>query len=162
MRDYFSHTELILAGMWGGTRGAIHHIETLITDYIQTGNYLAKRVMDQHFLRYCIYPIIKQSMLHHDSLFEIQGSQPFPEHPIRDNYEQYNHYHVGCNISAHMEITVDVPNEQTVIWSVKDEHGHTVCEYQAQVFDKKCSVDLPRPFAEKIIAKKWKVITQTD
>ena len=49
MRDYYSHTELILAGMWGGCTGVFHQVEALISDYIHSGRYLNTRVMDQHF-----------------------------------------------------------------------------------------------------------------
>ena len=50
--------------MWGGCTGIFHNIEAHIRDYVATGRYLDNRVMDQHYLRYCIWPTLKQSVLY--------------------------------------------------------------------------------------------------
>jgi hypothetical protein len=51
MRDYFSHTELLLAGMWGGCGGIFKNVREQMVQYIAQGQYLGARVVDQHFLR---------------------------------------------------------------------------------------------------------------
>ncbi len=56
MHDFYSHTKSILAGMWGGFNSVFGQIEQHIEQYVATGKYLSERVMDQHYLRYCIWP----------------------------------------------------------------------------------------------------------
>lgn len=96
MRDYFTHTELILAGMWGGCTGVFPSIATLIRQY--TANYTeSARFVDQYFLRSILWPTVRHSVLNHDELFEFHGAQPFPAHPpIRWQNVQF---HVGSNAS---------------------------------------------------------------
>ncbi len=76
MRDYASHTELIHAGMWGGVRGAIPNIVELIVNYYDNNG--KERTIDQHFLRYRLWPIVKQSNLCHDSHYSFSNARKFP------------------------------------------------------------------------------------
>ncbi len=77
MRDYPSHTELIHAGLWGGVRGAIPKMIELIVDFYDNNS--KERTIDQRFLRYSLWPIIKKSYLCHDSCFEFDNSKKFPQ-----------------------------------------------------------------------------------
>ncbi len=76
MHDWWTHTDPILAGMWGGTGGVLPPIAPLIANYrsrsMETPNW------DQWFLRDCIWTSIREQTLVHDRLFESEGSQPFP------------------------------------------------------------------------------------
>jgi tetratricopeptide (TPR) repeat protein len=89
MRDWWTHTDPILAGMWGGIGGALPPIAPLIESYrskeIETPNW------DQWFLRDRIWPSIRDAALVHDRLFTTRGSQPFPGAKPQGNY------HVGQN-----------------------------------------------------------------
>lgn len=76
MRDWWTHTDPILAGMWGGTGGVLPSIAPMIEAYrakeIETPNW------DQWFLRDRIWPSIREASLVHDRLFVTEGSRPFP------------------------------------------------------------------------------------
>jgi hypothetical protein len=76
MRDWWTHTDPILAGMWGGIGGALPPIAPMIEAYrskeIETPNW------DQWFLRDRIWPSIREATLAHDRLFVTEGSAPFP------------------------------------------------------------------------------------
>lgn len=96
MRDYFTHTELILAGMWAGCNGVFPEIAPLIRQYVS--NYKGPaRFADQYFLREILWPTVRQSLLSHDELFGFHDPRPFPPHPaIRWNTDKF---HVGSNTS---------------------------------------------------------------
>lgn len=96
MRDYFTHTELLLAGMWGGCAGVFPKVAPLLQRYAK--NYKGPaRFVDQYFLRETLWPTVRQSLLSHDELFDFHDAQPFPPHPpIRWNTDKF---HVGSNTS---------------------------------------------------------------
>ena len=76
MRDWWTHTDLVLAGMWGGVAGVLPPIPPLLTAYkpahMETPN------VDQWFLRDILWPCLRQSVLVHDRLFTPPGAQPWP------------------------------------------------------------------------------------
>jgi hypothetical protein len=76
MRDWWTHTDPILAGMWGGRGGALPPMAPMIAAYrskeIETPNW------DQWFLRDRVWPSIREATLVHDRLFVTEGSMPFP------------------------------------------------------------------------------------
>lgn len=77
MRDHPLHSELMLAGMWGGTAGLLPPLEPL------TGRFAAAeadRWQDQRFLRSHLWPLIADACLVHDSHQPGHGV-PFPNHP---------------------------------------------------------------------------------
>lgn len=94
MRDYFTHTELLLAGMWGGCHGVFHDVEQQMRDFI--GHYSgSERFTDQYFLKVALWPTVRESVLNHDELFRFHLAQPWPAHPpIR---WQTSRFHVGSN-----------------------------------------------------------------
>lgn len=83
MRDWWTHTDPILAGMWGGLGGVLPPIAPLIADYkpgtMETPNW------DQWFLRDRIWPSIRAHALVHDRCFHDGDSLPFPGLPPRGN-----------------------------------------------------------------------------
>jgi hypothetical protein len=77
MRDWFTHTDLLLAGLWGGVGGILPPVETLL------GHYTAWRMendhVDQDLLAETVWPAIRGDVLIHDSVFTgCLGSVPFP------------------------------------------------------------------------------------
>jgi len=76
IRDYYSHSEVILAGLWGGAGNVLPDMREMIKDY--NTNLLVNRTIDQWLLRARIWPLIREHTLTHDSLFHVLGSRPFP------------------------------------------------------------------------------------
>jgi len=96
MRDYFSHTDLLLAGMWGGVTGIFPSIYPLMQNFVQTytGN---TRFTDQCFLKGVLWSTIRKSLLNHDEIFYFYNAKNWPPHrPIRWNFDKF---HVGSNVS---------------------------------------------------------------
>jgi len=76
IRDWWTHTDLMLAGMWGGVAGVLPNIKTLLADYFP--NSVTTPNIDQWFLRDRIWNYVKKSCLIHDRCFSYGGSQKIP------------------------------------------------------------------------------------
>jgi tetratricopeptide (TPR) repeat protein len=76
MRDWWTHTDPVLAGMWGGVAGVLPELAPLLAEYapktVETSN------VDQWFLRDRIWSYLRQSCLVHDRCFRVPGSRSFP------------------------------------------------------------------------------------
>ncbi len=93
MRDWWTHTDLILAGMWGGVAGVLPDIARLMKAYrppnLETPN------IDQWFLRDRIWPCLRGRVLVHDRCFAAPGRHPFPGPQAPEGH------HVGqCEFTA--------------------------------------------------------------
>lgn len=76
MRDFWSHSEVMLAGMWGGVGGVLPPLDDLLADFHITT--LENWHLDQWFLRQMVWPTARQSCLVHDSIFRALGARDFP------------------------------------------------------------------------------------
>lgn len=77
MRDWWTHCELILAGMWGGVAGVLPDLQAGLARY-QPGLMETPNV-DQWFLRDQVWPCVRASCFMHDRCFHLPGTQPWPE-----------------------------------------------------------------------------------
>lgn len=77
MRDWWSHSELLLAGMWGGCGGLLTGLAGHIEAYFKRPE-VANRALDQGFLARVIWPAIRGRCLVHDDFFGNLGARPFP------------------------------------------------------------------------------------
>ena len=99
MRDYWTHTDLMLAGMWGGRSGLLPELAPLVISY-DSGK-LETLNIDQWFLRDRVWPMIRGVTLIHDRCFRVLESRIWPEaDPPGD-------WHVGQDESTAM------PQEQS-------------------------------------------------
>ena len=92
MRDFYTHTEVILAGLWGGV-GGILPIRDLIPQF-KTSLALT-RTVDQIFLRQMVWPIIRANVMTHDSVHRVLGTRDFPAYATLPDGR-----HVGQNEAA--------------------------------------------------------------
>ena len=76
MRDWWTHSDLVLAGMWGGVAMTLPSIQTMVDSYqssnVETPNW------DQWFLRDRLWSSLRGSCLSHDRCFSALGTAPFP------------------------------------------------------------------------------------
>lgn len=155
IRDYFTHTELILAGLWGGCRGALPPLKPLMQAWLAQQADVT-RFADQIFLREQVWPLLRQSVLSHDDWFDFHHAQPFPAHPpIRWQTERF---HVGSNASfqAIRGASAKASGEYQG-WRVLQQDGHELCRYRSRVKDKYWSADLPFFIAAPIGSGQWRV-----
>jgi hypothetical protein len=76
MRDAYAHSELVLAGMWGGVVGALPAVGKAFIPFVEQT--IRHRTLDQDFLRERLWPTIRQSVLVHDSQFAFGEHRDFP------------------------------------------------------------------------------------
>ncbi|MDR0805602.1 MAG: tetratricopeptide repeat protein [Enterobacteriaceae bacterium] len=140
MRDYFTHTELILAGLWGGCQGIFPPVAELMKLYMQTYDGPA-RYVDQYFLRKMIWPTLRNSVLCHDELFGFHDARPFPIHPPL-SWDKA-HFHVGSNASYQMiggETSQQTGTRQKIIFR---EQGKPDLIYDFPVTGKSWRLSIP-------------------
>ncbi|MEM1300578.1 MAG: UDP-N-acetylglucosamine-peptide N-acetylglucosaminyltransferase [Pseudomonadota bacterium] len=93
MRDLATHSELILAGMWGAHRGNLGNLGKRVTDHLDAEQKRMNNVTtDQVFLRNVIWPVVKQDALVHDDYFEFGNPTRF-----RDEFRLPGTMHIGQN-----------------------------------------------------------------
>lgn len=139
MRDFYTHTELLLAGLWGGCTGVIPSVYNLILAFVKDhkGN---ARFTDQHFLRQALWPTLRESILNHDEIFHFHRPKKYPvSQPVR---WKTDHFHVGSNASysaiggkARENYAGDITVEMQI-------HGH-IATYIAHVQAGRWSLPLP-------------------
>ncbi len=93
MRDWWTHTDLILAGMWGGISGLLPDMQQSLSNY-QSG-FAETPNIDQWFLRDCIWPLICHDSQIHDRYFESHNAQHWPTAHDPNSSE-----HVGQDLFA--------------------------------------------------------------
>jgi len=89
MRDHIMHTELMLAGMWGGRAGILPPMAPLVKVAARAED---GRLRDQRFLGRVVWPLIEGCCLVHDSAHDGHGL-PFPDVPID---ARFRFTHVGA------------------------------------------------------------------
>jgi hypothetical protein len=95
MRDFYTHTDLMLAGLWGGVGNVLPDLRELWRAHRSPR--LQGRTADQRFLTDMVWPTVSQSCLIHDSVFTgCLASVPFPP---------FGHllpgHHIGQNAYIH-------------------------------------------------------------
>ncbi len=98
MRDFYTHTDPMLAGLWGGVRGAVpaglrEDMKSYLDDPTKTAN------ADQKFLREKVWPVARSSVLIHDSKFDVLEAKPYPRHTAVGR-DELHLSHIGSN--AHL------------------------------------------------------------
>ncbi len=140
MRDYFTHTELILAGMWGGCTGVLPAVTSLMSQYLATYQDSAHFV-DQYFLRQIVWPTLRRSVLCHDELFDFHQARPFPAHPqLSWNTDKF---HVGSNVS-YKSFQGNVPPGERKVGIILQTAEEQELAYLCEV--KECQWQLNVPF----------------
>jgi hypothetical protein len=76
MRDWQTHTDLVLAGMWGGVAGLLPDIAREILRY--SPRFLETPNIDQWFLGDIIWPRIAHDVIIHDRYYPVLGALSFP------------------------------------------------------------------------------------
>jgi len=77
MRDNAAHTDLLLAGMWGGVARLLPPVSQLVQGF-SYNPVTESRTADQQFLGRVVWPLIKNHCLIHDRVFRTFGAKDFP------------------------------------------------------------------------------------
>jgi hypothetical protein len=76
MRDWYTHTDPMLAGMWGGIAGVFPAMGQAIARFTDAAPLNTN--WDQYFLRDQVWPAIRDHVMVHDRYFSAHRAQPFP------------------------------------------------------------------------------------
>lgn len=158
MRDYGSHTELMLAGLWGVRKGALPAMHALIEAFLRKP-VVSQHFADQFFLREYVWPYAKTQLLQHDSLFGFLNAVPFPNHTHQADY------HVGCNESStFFKAAVSAEDGKRMTWMLFDTRENPerlICSYDAVVKQNSVQASLPRPYVRLLNSGAYVVRLQT-
>jgi len=153
MRDFYTHTELILAGMFGGVIGIVDDINKLINSFLKD-IHNSRTHLDQNFLSQKIWPLIKDDVLIHDSCFHdiSNNSIDFPK-----GYNIKQNHHIGMNEGA-ANINIKLNNEQNfknVKWMIYDKNRIIICTYHSKIVQNSYNAQIPTQYAHKIQNKEY-------
>lgn len=113
MRDFQTHTELLLAGLWGCGGGSLPPMRLLVETFMREP-LKSEHFADQFFLREFVWPYARSSLLQHDSLFGFLEAAPFPDGPPPPDF------HVGvCESGGIVTLAIDVPDSTPVEWTLE-------------------------------------------
>lgn len=154
MRDYYTHTELILAGMWGGCTAVIPDMRKEMLDFLSRGDFEPSH-LDQYFLRTCLWPTVRQSVLSHDSQFDFFNNEPFPH---VEGASLYPRHHVGANLSTSaIGSRIEAADGATRTLSILDREGRRICAYEVRVQGQRWQISVPDSYADRIETGEWVV-----
>ncbi|MGO2504311.1 MAG: hypothetical protein ACTH7C_14355, partial [Cobetia marina] len=97
MRDWWTHTDLVLAGLWGGVAGVLPSMEGMLADWsprqVETPN------IDQWFLKERVWRYLRTSLMSHDRCYSLKvnsrASLAFPDDVLGEL--PAGNAHVGCD-----------------------------------------------------------------
>ena len=152
MRDWCSHTDLILAGMWGVVAGSLPPLDKLMERFMRVP-LESEHFADQDFLRQYVWPYARTSLMQHDSVFGFMDSVPFPDGARPPGF------HVGCMESVSFTVPSRLPDGSEVTWELyriieKLPNGRTranrVCAYPGTVKDGALKAYIPMRYQQWI------------
>lgn len=147
MRDIGTHTELLLAGLWGVKKGALPLMADMVTDFLRKP-VEDSHFADQYFLRSYVWPYARNSLTQHDSVFGFLDAKPFPDGERPDGF------HVGFAEGAMvMAITSEHPDGTDLNWVLTDRRpqtAHVICRYQGKVQGGKVTANIPARYGKML------------
>ena len=154
MRDWGSHTELMLAGLWGMVAGSLPPLDALMQRFMSTP-LESQHFADQYFLRQYVWPYARASLMQHDSLFGFMDAVPFPDR------ERRKLFHVGCLEALVIGVKTNLPDGTEATWKLfrleQSPDGQSqetlVCAYHGVVKDGEVRAYIPKRYAQWIEEK---------
>jgi hypothetical protein len=153
MRDNGSHTELMLAGLWGVVSGSLPPLEKLMQRFLSVP-LESQHFADQYFLRKYIWPYARASLLQHDSMFGFMEGVPFPGGARPDDF------HVGyAEGSPFFTAQSNLPDGSAVTWELTliemptdggAAREQRVCAYPATVKNGAVVANIPARYARRL------------
>ena len=147
MRDWGSHTALMLAGLWAIVAGSLPPLEQLMARFL-SAPLESRHFADQHFLRQYVWPYARASLMQHDSVFGFMDAAAFPEG------KRSEYFHVGCMESVRFTAPSDLPDGTEVVWALNRNPGqppaNRVCAYPATVKEGALSAYIPMRYQQWI------------
>jgi hypothetical protein len=156
VRDYYTHSELLLAGLWGGCSGIFPNMRDEIVAFLARGGKHPTHY-DQHFLRHHVWPTVKQSVLSHDSQFAFYNNAPLP---AAEGAAFKQERHIGANLAiSRFQGKSTHPDGTTLRWSLHGQDGQEICAYRTIVHNHAWDASVPITYADMVTSGQWTLRT---
>ncbi len=149
IRDWYSHVDLILAGLWGAYAPFLGNIKAMVDTYI-TDRVLHPTHADQQFLAQCVWPIVRDFALIHDSVHEIENGEKFNPPTLSPDGK----FALGGYLLK--KITFQCSTEGRRVFVIEDSQGQKVCSYPLDFKNAEAEIELPYHHWEKIERQQWR------
>lgn len=142
IRDWFTHSELLLAGMWGARAAGFRKIRQALEHFVERP--FTPSHGDQHFLRRYVWPYAQHSVVVHDSVFRPDGSKPVPspaEPTLAAHIGNRLSRFVGLPLPQHLasrntiEVVIEAGGYQLGIYELPVQSGKAVIELPNRIDD---------------------------
>jgi tetratricopeptide (TPR) repeat protein len=152
MRDWSSHTELMMAGLWGVAAGSLPPLDQLMERFL-SAPLESRHFADQYFLRQYVWPYARASLMQHDSVFGFMNAASFPDGNRPEGF------HVGgAENYKSFTAKTDLPNGLEVTWQLYQSEKQTgdqgreelVCAYPCIIKNGSVSASIPARYAQWI------------
>lgn len=154
IRDWYTHVELILAGLWGAHAPYLAHMPNLIEHYV-AHELEHSRHDDQLFLARHIWPRICQHTLIHDSVHRVLGA--------RDIAYPRENEGIGATMGGYgavsypATISPPLPAQRYYIKITDIHSGELICRYERIAINGHDQFRIPLAYEDKIKSGVWKI-----
>jgi hypothetical protein len=148
IRDWYTHVDLILAGLWGAYAPLLENMHGWIDSFLKRSN-LHPTHADQHFLAEYVWPRIRDFTLVHDSIHTGRNIVPFAAVPPSPSGRDS----LGAYRWKHIEFTAKLSGKYDLI--LFDEQRRPIFAYERELKDNKDAFELPYKYFDKIEARDW-------
>jgi hypothetical protein len=161
IRDYCCHTELIHAGMFAARSGIVDHVEERIAAYIATagGNQPIDRTSDQLFLGKCVWPMVRERALTHDSVYGYGTDVRVIPSEVADEAGPRNAF-IGANYANYrLQLATQETLAEGGLYYLRiiDDAGGTICEYPTDLVSRReVQIFLPQHYAKLLESRAWR------
>ena len=159
IRDEGSHTSLILAGLFGMITKKIPNIEVMLYDYLSDNKKINDRYYDQNFLSLRLWGYMRQDLMTHTNIFDIEDSKEIPngsKFSIGSNefvfkYQVTLNDHVNTNYDYYLELYsryspyIDLQGQQEIYDKEK-----LIGVFHLEIIGYTATIELPLRFAHGI------------
>ncbi len=152
MRDWYSHMDLILAGLWGAYAPLLAHMREWVESFISTQT-LHPTHADQDFLAAYVWPRIKAYSLVHDSIHEGEGITAFPA-PSKVNTGQDA---LGGYRYKLLEVKLAEPINQPYQLQMETRQGQVIFSYQRVFQAGQDKFNLPYEYLAQLQQQAWQL-----
>jgi tetratricopeptide (TPR) repeat protein len=159
IRDDCCHTELIHAGLFGAKSGIVNNVEQRIAGFIASEeNWPIGRYSDQLFLRKCVWPMVREHAVTHDSVYGY-GTDVREIPPRAPSTSEDCNYFIGANYANYrLQFSVQGALAEGDLYFIRiiDEKRRVVCEHRMELAnDGGLAISLPRSHAQKVDTGAW-------
>jgi hypothetical protein len=156
MRDWGSHGELMLAGLWGVVAGSLPPLDELMALFLRVPIH-DRHFVDQYFLRQYVWPYARTSLMQHDSVFGFMGGVPFPDGARPPGF------HVGGSEgSGSFVAKANLPDGLEVTWALYliddgPSQEKLICSYPGVMKNGTVTAHVPGRYAQWINQRKVRI-----